>query len=436
MSPDLDRRDFLKATATAGTAALAGCQTNTDEDEDTTTEETTDTSTPEPSYSIQASPLQYDLTTLATSEADQHDQAYVQDNYSAELGVTVLENGEEADLEELGEVHLEDEEGERLETTEEGYVPEYAVEDGQELTVKAEVDGETKEDTVTVNKELPGEFYADARISEDGETLYDTDWTTPYSFDNHIVDRQAFLDQREERREEHADDQLITDSDLSILEEAIEKKRDEWSRTEIIGGYLGGLGLAMEGGGPYEGSGADNNAVNVEQAMREHTDYRPIYIGGFTNPQEPDVPSAGDGDGFPVRSKLAFIERDWYQNDPSGSTHIEDIEETPMVRDNPSQLAVSVLGEFERGDTDIENPGEAEEYIEAAVTSPVTLNGNMTELELSDDISWEILNSIRENTDWTETMAPLELATAIGSEIDGKVEVEGETPGSSRIKLR
>jgi hypothetical protein len=186
--------------------------------------------------------------------------------------------------------------------------------------------------------------------------------------------------------------------------------------------------------------------MNMEKAMLDNFDYRPVFVGGFLNPQEPNVPDSGDGAGVDVDSQVAYVEGDWYHvgQDNGNSRHISEIEEIGMVEqgDNfentsASELGVSVLGEFERGNTDLlDGFQDPEEYVETAVTSPVTLNGNMTELELSDDISWQILNSIRENSEWTETMASLELATAIGSEIDGNVEVEGETPESSRIRIR
>jgi hypothetical protein len=448
MAPDLNRRDFMKTAGAAGIAGLAGCNSLGEENKDTENSETdtsTDTATDtpqDPTYDIRVSALEYDLTDLSASETNQHDQAYVEDNYSAELGVTVLNNGEEADLEELGEVHLENEEGEAVETTEEGYVPEYAVEDGQELTVRAEVEGETLEETVTVNKELPSEFYADARIQENGEVVYETDWDTPYSFDNHIVDRQAFLDQRAERRNElAADNELILESDLETWRGYFEEEEDELSEEEKKEYYLGGLSFAMEGGGPYEGTGADNNAFNLEKVMKEHSPYEEIFIGSFWNPREPDVPTSADGDGLRVKSQVAYVDGDWYHvgEDNPSARHISEVDEIEMakdVEDEPAQyLAVSVLGEFERGNTDIDNPDDASYFVQEAVTSPVTLNDNLAELELSNDISWSALNQIRENNNWEDVMVPMELATAVGTELDGSVEMEGESTMDSRIKI-
>jgi hypothetical protein len=418
---------------TAGMTGLAGCNSiNQDGESDpaeTNTDEASETES-DPNYSLQTSALEYDLTSLATSEANTHDQAYVENNYSAELGVTVLENGEELGLEKLGEVHLEDEEGERVETTDDGYVPEYAVEDGQELTVRAEIDGETKEETITVNKELPSEFYADARIQEGGEVLYDTDWSTPYSFDNHIVDRQAFLDQRAERRDELADDEIITEEDLATFEDALNERRDEFSRTEIVEAYLGALGFAMEGGGPYEGTGADDNAFNLEKAMKEHSPYENVFIGEFVNPKEPDVPQSTDGDGLRLNTHVAYVDGDWYHVGKfnGGARHISEIDEIRMAQNfdesSASEWAVSVLAEFERGNTDIDDPDSASYFVEEAVLSPVyagdkprTLDDMYAgELELGDDIAWETLGSVRDNEEWVETMVPLELAAGVTNE--------------------
>jgi hypothetical protein len=450
MAPDLNRRDFMKAAGTAGIAGLAGCNSlgeeNTDtEDRETDTSTDTATDTPQdPTYDIRVSALEYDLTNLATSETNQHDQAYVEDNYSAELGVTVLENGEETGLEELGDVHLENEEGEEVETTEEGYVPEYAVSDGEELTVRAEIDGETKEETVTVSKELPSEFYADAKIQEDGEVLYDTDWSTPYSFDNHIVDRQAFLDQRAERRNELADDQIFTESDLEQFKEGNQEYRNEGhGEEELIEYILRGIGVSITGSGErWEGSEAKMNSFNVEKALEEHTDFDPNYVGSFWNPREPDVPTSADSDGLRVKSQIAHVGDDWFHNGEDNvltSAHISEVDEIEMakdVEDEPAQyLAVSVLGEFERGNTDIDNPDDASYFVQEAVTSPVTLNDDLAELELSEDISWNALNQIRENTEWEDVMIPMELATALGTNLDGSVEMEGESTTDSRIKV-
>jgi hypothetical protein len=495
------RRNFLKTVGAAGVAGLAGCnglggngseradngsatedpgppnptdtqnttendtqgytendtQDYTENDSQGSTENDTqdspeeDTGEPDPSYSIQGSPLQYDLTDLATSETYSHDEAYIRDNYSAELGVTVLEDGEEVSLEELGDVHLENEEGEQVHRTEDGYVPEYAVEDGEELTVKAEVDGETLEDTVTVNKELPNLFYADARLVENGEVLYDTDWTTPYSFDANIgengevtedntyqITRQQFHQQRTQKRNELAGDELILESDLETWRGYFEEDEDELTEEEKKEYYLGGLGYAMEGGEHYEGTGADDNAFNVEKAMLEHSPYEPVFIGGFTNPKEPDVPGAGDGDGYPVDSQVAYVEGDWYHvgKDNAGARHISEIDEIGLVGDQGGNYgAVSVLAEFERGNTELLNYEDADEIVETAVTSPVTLNGNMTELELSNDISWNTLKEIRDNTDWEQVMVPMELATAIGNNVEGSVSMEGETTSDSRLRV-
>jgi hypothetical protein len=286
------RRVFLKATAgVTGSVSIAGCNSGNDENGDQepteTDDKTTNTPSSEPSYSIQASPLQYDLTSLATSEADQHDQAYVEDNYHAEPGVTVLNNGEEADLEQLGEVHLENENGEQVQTTEDGYVPEYAVEDGQELIVRAEVNGETLQDSVTVSKDLPDNFLIDASIVEDGEVLYETPWNTPYQFDSHTTDRQAFLERRAEKRDEVAENNVMSRinpervqenwdklSSGNYTEQELKKFMLANARAEVVGDpYNDGIGVGV--------NQSVKQAANEEKILRnlDFLPYEEVFIG-------------------------------------------------------------------------------------------------------------------------------------------------------------
>ncbi|MEF8880589.1 MAG: hypothetical protein V5A72_02025, partial [Candidatus Nanohaloarchaea archaeon] len=364
--------------------------------------------------------------------ADQHDEAYVEENYSEELGVTVLENGErEVGLEELSNVVLEDEEGREVEMNEGYEVPEYAVRDGQELTIKADIDGEPYRETVTVSKELPGEYIVDATLIEEGETVHQTDWNTPYQFDNHIVERQAFLDQRAERREELAAYEILTGSDSEEINRFYQERLDEGdNKIELAEKMLFNLNAAIRGIGPYEGSSASPDAFNMEKAMRDHFDYRPVFVGGFTNPKEPYVPTAGDKDGSPVDSQVAYVDGDWFHvgKENPGAEDINEIDEIIMAEDRSpaSYSAVSVLAEFEEDNTDIENPENADNYVESAVLSPVyagdkpsTLEDTYAgELEVGDNIAWEALSSIRENESWRDTMNPLELAAAVANETD------------------
>ena len=440
MGSDLNRRDFLIAAGTAGITSLAGCNTagNDGDQKGTNSDKESTKDTSNPTYDIRTSALEYDLTDLATEETNTHNQAYVQNNHSAQLGVTVLENGEEVSLENLSNVHLENEEGEEVETTDGGYVPEYAVNDGQELTVRAEVNGETLEDTITVTKELPGEYIVDAAMMEDGETVYETDWNTPYEFDTQIVNRQAFLDQRAERRNELAADKIISEADQEISEENMDDLKQDYEGEELVERILGSINAATRGIGPYGGSSASPNSFNVEKAMLDHFDYSPVIVGGFVNPAEPDVPDAGDGDGMPVDTQIAFVDGDWYENSETNvrATHIDDIDESPLVGTTGANFgAVSVLAEFERGNTELLSYDDANQIVEETVTSPVALNRNITELDLSDDISWNTLDAIRDNTEWEEVMVPMELATAVGTDVDGKVEMEGENTMDSRIRV-
>jgi len=550
------RREFLKTTVTVtGAVFITGCNTLANEDSGDNSggtdtgeieSENTSTETADPSYELQVSNLEYDLTGLDTSEANQHDKAYIKKNYSAELEVAVLKNGEETDVNQLSEVRLECKRGEEVATTEDGYVPEYAVRDGQELVVKTEVDGEILEDTVRVSKALPynynliletgngeearlqaimkeelwevyletqegeqvkiteygtvprdtveegqelilraeangeilwkfpvtvaalnknspGDFIIDARLVDNGETVLHN-WSTPYRFDAEIgdeervtedntyeVNRQAFLDQRAEKRDELASDEILTDHDLELIRESDEFLKEEKNLDEetLMERRFNGLNAAMRGLGDYEGSDANPNATNIEKAMLDNFDYSPVFIGGFSNPKEPNIPSAGDGDGFSVDSQVAYVDGDWFHvgKDYINARHISEIEEIDMAQEQAAQLAVSVLAEFEEGSTGIYSPGRSDEIVETAVTSPVTLTrtgANYTihqeiggEINLSDDLAWNTLESIRENEAWTETMAPIELAAAIGndSEDDVFVDLDSDDSGSIQIKL-
>jgi hypothetical protein len=45
------------------------------------------------------------------------------------------------------------------------------------------------------------------------------------------------------------------------------------------------------------------------------------------------------------------------------------------------------------------------------------------------------LYDIRDNTDWEEVMIPMELATAIGTDVEGSVSMEGETTRDSKLRV-
>jgi len=241
-----------------------------------------------------------------------------------------------------------------------------------------------------------------------------------------------------------AADEIISDSDLETFKDNIEHlKEGDYNERERINSYFRNINAATRGGDIYEGSGASPHATNVEKAMLDHFDYRPVFVGGFTNHREPDVPDAGDGDGFPVDSQVAYVDGDWFHVGETnvGAKHINDIDEIIMAKDwSPASYnAVSVLEEFEEGNTDIENPERADLYVKNAVKSPASLNDNIGgEINLSDDISWNILHSIRENEAWAETMAPVELAIAIGEsnqEFD-TVDLEGEGLENPRFRIQ
>ncbi len=128
---------------------------------------------------------------------------------------------------------------------------------------------------------------------------------------------------------------------------------------------------------------------------------------------------------------------------------VEQTDDLDFPNTSASELGVSVLEESERGDTEMEDPDEAGRYVEAAVETPVTsgvmrpkadyspIDALGEELNLSEDLSWSLLRSIRENSEWTETMAPRELAAAVQTDNGDAelVEVEADDSGNTRIRL-
>lgn len=230
------------------------------------------------------------------------------------------------------------------------------------------------------------------------------------------------MDQRTERREELADDEILTESDAEEINQFYQEKLDEGdSKIELTEKILFNLNAAMRGLGIYQGSDASPNSFNIEKAMLDNFDYRPVFVGEFTNPAEP---IAG---GIRVDSQVAYIDGDWFHvgKESAGAYHISDIDEIGMVEEgnnsenmSASELAVSVLGEMQEGRPSYDNS------VKEAVLSPVyagnegsTLEDTFAgELELGNDIAWDTLRSIRDNESWRDTMAPLELAAAVANE--------------------
>jgi hypothetical protein len=80
--------------------------------------------------------------------------------------------------------------------------------------------------------------------------------------------------------------------------------------------------------------------------------------------------------------------------------------------------AESVLAEFEHGDMRDLDQHSKEYFTSEAVTSPVTISGELTddnEMLTSFPTSWALLEAIRGNQTWNTTMNMIELATDHGT---------------------
>jgi hypothetical protein len=433
-----NRRGFLKAFGAASTAAVAGCPSRTGGDtrnqEDSGSTRTTER--PETNYQLQVSDLEYDLTDLPTSELDQHTRAHVDQNYSEDHGITVLENGEEVNPSQLGRLRLENEEGEPVETTEEGHVPEYAVSDGESLTVRLRVTGETLHDILTVNKDLPDNFLVDAEIVEDGEVLYQTPWSTPYQFDTHTTDRQEFLQTRRRKRNELAEDNVAERVDAERIQNRYEELQSEGlSDRELKRETLREVRKAVQGSPDVQGSPGVDNVLGIEpwnavaQAINEEylmdnldfLPYEEVYIGGIGNPAGPRIEKQGSTTkGTSQGSKIAYVDGDWYHVSSTLDevAHVENIHEIGMVSGSSSvKGALSVLGEFKREGMETVTERDKIIGLDNVIRAIPTLRDRLSGVEETFNtlpISWSVLGSIRRNRDWDDFMPQIEMAVDHG----------------------
>jgi hypothetical protein len=462
------RRNFLKTVGAAGVAGLAGCnglggngseradngsatedpgppnptdtqnttendtqgytendtQDYTENDSQGSTENDTqdspeeDTGEPDPSYSIQGSPLQYDLTDLATSETYSHDEAYIRDNYSAELGVTVLEDGEEVSLEELGDVHLENEEGEQVEITDQGYVPEYEVEDGEEITVKATVGNQNLQATASVDKNTPEEFGLDADLVDSGEVIFSTEYSTPYKFDSFTVDRQEVRDRRIEGTRE-----TTPASYLNIDEQEFEENweriknwdKPEWKKKLFLLTQARARVVDAEAEAQSPFNSLDLGMAS-ELAIRDadFVEYDDVFIGDVTNtPPEEDAPT--------YDTLVAFVDGDWYHlgTDYAEAYHIDTITEDPSeIRSMNSVGAHSEFGSTLAGEANNDfNP-----------LSAFSNRGIDTGWVDEEQAEWK-LNEIQDNSAWDEFMHFEEMQAGLDEEFVDQKDVIAEGSG-------
>lgn len=420
----MNRRAFLSRFGTGTVVGLSGCSAlQSSEENDSSkldTKEPTESpsATPEPIYQLQASELQYDLTGLQTSVLDRHDRAYVKKNHAASPEITLLKNDEQASLERLSDLSLETEDGTQIELTETGHVPEYAVEDGQELAVRAEVNGEFIHDNIPVQKELPESFLVDAEIVEEGEILYQTPWNTPYQFDNHTTDRREFLQIRAEKRDTLAKDNVLERIDSESIEENWNTLRSrDYTERELKKFMLANVRASVVGTPTSEsvlGIDEDNaiaQAINEEKIMRglDFLPYNEVFIGALSN-RGPGVSPPSP----PRRaSKVAYVDGDWYHvSSPSAEVeHVKNLDKINMVSNPAYDSYESTLAEFEKNPEWI-TPFDKTRLIDRSIQAPVTLNGALAgfaTIFTTFSISWSALESMRNNTPWRDFMPQLEV---------------------------
>lgn len=216
----LDRRRFLKGAAALGTASLAGCAGNEPIRPGNSTENGTET--PEPEYELNYSITEeIDLSDLPIEELGSFDEIREEDYLELEATVYEVLGGERTEVEpDHLELTFENEHGNS--NVELGPELDNAYKiacteahDGENtVTLQSEINGETLEDTATVEKILPGTFIADFENQ------------TPYSF-NTIPDWEDYFWTQREEYHQHVLEHAETDN---IVERTQEQNEINFSR--------------------------------------------------------------------------------------------------------------------------------------------------------------------------------------------------------------
>ncbi|AXG06314.1 hypothetical protein DU500_07645 [Haloplanus rubicundus] len=247
----MNRRTLLTTFGTGAVIGLSGCsELRTTADSETDTEDPAESqpATPDPVYRLEVTDLQFDLTELRTSTLDQHDRAHVRRNHAVQPTITLQKDGERIDPDLLSDLTLETGAGTRVETTETGHVPEYAVETGQRLTVRGAVDGEPVRDDIAARKALPESFLIDGKIVDGRGVLYETSWNTPYRFDSHTTEREEFLETRATLRDEMAAERVLERIDTERIRENWRTLRShDYTERELKGFMLANARASVVG---------------------------------------------------------------------------------------------------------------------------------------------------------------------------------------------
>ncbi|WP_124196760.1 hypothetical protein [Natrarchaeobius chitinivorans] len=160
-------------------------------------------------YSLGFSASSIDLSSLDLEQPFEEDQ--VAGEYASELSYTLEPGSEGIEPDELY-LEINGEETEYTEELSEDVLPELET----ELTLYAEVDGETLQDTLTVQKELPDTF------------IYDSEDETPYNF-NTIENLDEYHIEEREKYHEHQ----LEYADTAYNQKSIPERTREENRIDF-----------------------------------------------------------------------------------------------------------------------------------------------------------------------------------------------------------
>lgn len=445
----MDRRNFLKVTGAAGTAGLAGCTSiledneNPGYEEDTSTQQKrhgrddtptgTDDNTSSAGYELDFSISNVDLSDLPVRELGQMDSIRDQDYFTLEYEILrdsePIETGQIDNLQltftglaveiywgggETIETWPEQENtldlGPEIDTAYEIACTE-AFNGENQVKLTAEVDGQTLEAEDTVEKILPEHYLIEPLV--DGEPL--NNYVTPYEFDTHDMDWDAFIEWREpivdrmtredvkQKAEDHNFDQYEQYGNERVKKRELIRDIGELVRDTI------GIHSTL----------AVNQALSEEYIIQNHTDYEDeeVYAAGFRNP-------GGHG------SKALYIDGDWYHHETLGPevTHINNIEEIEMVGGVRDEF-VSVLGEVgDAGDQNASYKGRMyalnQMYVNLsphwAYNEPVEADdgdylesGRSSSPFANETMALDMLNRIRDNQNRDQIFKPFDFASDI-----------------------
>ncbi len=345
---DMTRRNFLKGTGAAAATAtsLSGClDQNSGNKEENYEDNNTDRDTG-PSYELKLSVNgEVDLSELPTSELGSLDEIRSEDY--VELEYRLLEeneNGREKVDPDHIKLMLEGENGEENnielgpEVDNAYQIACYDLLEGEnDVTLEAEIDGETVEASDTTEKKTPETYRAEVQI--DGENL--DSYTTPYQFDTINVDTEEYQRLRQETINQDAWNGRVVEPtlenerhnfnpglDVSFLQYT--HGENEWitenfQNHEDLRKIIQDAGTAWmkkydkEIGGPPSGDMINNAATTIQLVDRHHNQ---IPEGENRYEHEREIDLEGGHFSTVGHGQALFYERNtqqWLNFDPQGA---------------------------------------------------------------------------------------------------------------------